>query len=94
MITRAFGGGGLGYGVAGWLNPPPLVTYTQGAEAAAWHPLPRPVLRPAPAPGQHVFRIPTVPFGDDPTNPAEQTVPRRATTGMVGRLHEKGAKGQ
>ena len=61
--------------------------YDHESEAAAWHPLPRPYLRDQPA-GPVMVRIPIVaPFGDDPTNPAEQTEPRLPTGGMIGRLN-------
>lgn len=84
MITRPFYDA---YQVAGWLNPPPLMTYNPAAIAAAWHPLQRPYLRPTP-PGPTAIYIPVAaPFGDDPTDPSMQTVPRQATAGMIGRLN-------
>lgn len=91
MITRDFRNK---HAIAGWDNPPPLVTYTPEAIAASWFPVPRPVLRPTPGGPQYVFRIPTVPFGDDPTDPAMQTKPRIATMGMIGRFHEKAGGGR
>lgn len=89
MITRDFAQR------IGWLrnNPPPLHIYDAAAEAANWYPLTRPACGPAPVgPPEHVFRIPTIPFGDDPTNPAQQTKPRIATVGMFARLHARGVK--
>lgn len=77
----------------GWiyeaLAPPPLHVYDPAAEHAAWHPLQRLVIRPTP-PGPVMIHIPVAaPFGEDPSDPNMQTVPRVATAGMVGRLNEK-----
>ena len=84
MITRPFGDA---YEVAGWLNPPPLLTYNPTAIHAAWHPLVRPYLRPTP-PGPEMIHVPVAaPFGDDPTDASAQTIPRLATAGMIGRLN-------
>lgn len=88
MITRDFGDGGWAAG--GQFNPPPLHVYDTESEYAAWHPLQRPAL-PAQPPGPaYIFDIPSSPFGDDPTDPSAQTVPRIPTRGMIGRLHPEG----
>lgn len=84
MITRGFRSNHLTW--VPWA-PPPIHVYDPEAEAAAWHPLTRPVLRPTP-PGPEMIRIPiAAPFGDDPTDPAAQTIPRIPTHGMIGRLN-------
>lgn len=90
MITRDFDQ------TAAWLrnNPPPLHTFSPDCEAANWYPLQRPEIMPPPDGPRYVFEIPTVPFGDDPTNPAQQTKPRIATMGMIGRFHAQGVNGR
>ena len=85
MISRRFRSGNL-RGVP--FAPPPLHVYDAECEAAAWHPLPRVVLRPT-TPGPEMIKIPiAAPFGEDPLDPAGQTRPRWRTTGMIGRFHE------
>ena len=85
MITRGFGHGGYAAACAG--NPPPLHVYDTESEAANWHPLPRPFLRATP-PGPQMIRIPVpAPYGDDPVDKANQTMPRVKTNGMVARLN-------
>lgn len=92
MITREFGHGGYAAGCAG--NPPPLHVYDTDSQAANWHPYTRPVLRTQPPGPQWIFTIPTSTFGDDPTDPSQQTRPRIATMGMIGRLHEQHGGGK
>jgi hypothetical protein len=76
-----------GYAAGCQYNPPPLHVYDTQSEAANWHPLPRPFLRGTP-PGPFMVRIPlAAPWGDDPVDPANQTMPRVKTNGMVGRLN-------
>jgi len=75
-------------------NPPPLHTYDPACEAANWHPVGMPPVMPTPDGPRFIFEIPTVPYGDDPTDPAAQTKPRIPTTGMIGRFHMQGVNGQ
>ena len=75
------------YDIAGWDNPPPLVTYNPCAMRAAWFPLERPELHPQP-PGPVMVRIPSPvegsqAYGDDPTDPARQAAPRWRCSGML-----------
>lgn len=87
MITRDIGDGGWQAACAG--TPPPLHAHRHDNPAACWYPLPRIVLAPQP-PGPVMIRIPVVaPFGDDPTDPAAQTVPRFGTSGMIGWLNPR-----
>lgn len=66
--------------------PPPLHIVDDNPQSA-WWPLARPDLHPLP-PGPSMVTIPSpAPFGDDPLDPANQTVPRHPTFGMVGRLN-------
>ena len=91
MFTRALGDGGWAASCAGM--PPPLHVYDTESIAAAWHPLERPDIRPTP-PGPIMVLIPQpagTELGDDPTNPAAQTAPRKQCAGMVGWLNGKGA---
>lgn len=84
MMTRDFGHGGWAAGCAN--NPPPLHVYDTESEAANWHPLERPYLRPTP--GMIPVQIPQpagTALGDDPTNPGAQTAPRMQCSGMIGR---------
>lgn len=66
--------------------PPPLhVTPAHGGQA--WWPVERPRFRNQP-PGPELIHAPVVaPFGDDPTDPAAQTFPRRPTSGMLSRFN-------
>lgn len=69
--------------------PPPLHVADSGTALARWHPLPRPVMAPQDLGPWHV-RIPApagAALGDDPTDPAAQTMSRASTTGMIGRLN-------
>jgi hypothetical protein len=87
MITREQFGADYRAGCQG--APPPLHVYSAEAEHAAWHPLARPVMHPH-APGPVMVTIPAPPgqlYGDDPTDPAAQTVKRTPTVGMVARLN-------
>lgn len=85
MMMRPLGHGGYAAGCQN--NPPPLHVYDTDSEAANWHPLPRPFLRPTP-PGPTMVRQPlAAPFGDDPIDKANQTMPRVLTNGMVARLN-------
>lgn len=87
MITREQFGSDYRAGCEG--APPPLHVYSEQAVHAAWHPLQRPVLCPQP-PGPDMVTIPAPPgqlLGDDPTDPAAQTIKRTRTTGMVARLN-------
>lgn len=87
MITRDGFGADYAAGCQG--APPPLHVYSAEAEHASWHPLHRPQLRPA-HPGPVMVTIPSPlgsELGDDPTDPARQTVKRSHTTGMVARLN-------
>jgi len=85
MITRPFGDGGWAAGCEH--NPPPLHVYDTESIAANWYPYERPYLFPTPGGPGHVFRIPTGVYGDDPLDPAQQTKPRVASMGMIGRFH-------
>ena len=92
MITREGFGAGYKAGCQG--NPPPLHVYSAAAEHAAWHPLGRTALRPAP-PGPDMVHIPSPlgsELGDDPTDPLRQTVKRSATVGMIARFHVGAAR--
>lgn len=85
MITRKFGDGG--WAPSCQYAPPPLHVYDTESEQARWFPLARPFLRATP-PGPTVIRQPiAAPWGDDPTNPGQQTLPRFGTVGMVARLN-------
>lgn len=92
MITRGFGSGGLVETVKG--APPPLHVYDADCEAANWHPYQRPAMVPQPLGPQWVFQIPTSTFGDDPTDVSQQTKPRIACMGMLGRFHEQRGGGK
>jgi hypothetical protein len=88
MITRSFSRHGYSHGCDG--APPPLHVYSEAAEHAAWHPLGRPDTPAGHHPGPVMVTIPqpaAAQLGDDPTDPAAQTMPRIHTAGMVGRLH-------
>lgn len=90
MFTRALGDGGWAAGYAG--APPPLHVYDTESQAANWHPLQRPYLRPTP-PGPTMVLIPQpggAALGDDPTDPTAQTRPRYRCAGMIGWLNGKG----
>jgi hypothetical protein len=52
------------------------------------------MMLPQPDGPRYVFDIPSIPFGDDPTNPAQQTKPRIATMGMIGRFHAQAGAGK
>jgi hypothetical protein len=69
--------------------PPPLHV-TPDHYQAQWVPLARPQLRPTPPGPEMVYIDRVAPFGDDPTDPTQQTVPRYATAGMIGRLNPQG----
>lgn len=92
MILRDFGHGGYAAGCAG--NPPPLHVYDTESIEANWYPLRRPAFMPQPDGPRYIFEIPTSPFGDDPTNPAQQTKPRMACMGMIGRFHAQQGGGK
>ena len=89
MISRNFHDLGWAAGCA--QAPPPLHVYDTQSIAAAWHPLPRVTLLPQ-HPGPEMVKVPAPGgfAGDDPTDPAGQTIPRISTMGMCGRLHQKG----
>jgi hypothetical protein len=83
MITRGFNSTYR----AGCAGAPPPLHITDDNPASAWFPAERPDLIDQP-PGPVMLYIKTpAPFGDDPLNPAAQTVPRHATMGMIGRLN-------
>ncbi len=83
MITRSFGGD-YRAGCSG--APPPLHVVADNPEGN-WYPVARPYFRPQP-PGPVMIYAPVVaPFGDDPTDPSAQTIPRIPTTGMVARFN-------
>lgn len=85
MITRKMGHGGYAAACGG--NPPPLHVYDTESEAANWHPLARPFLRATP-PGPVMVKQPlAAPYGDDPVDKGNQTMPRVLTNGMVARLN-------
>ena len=87
MITREFGDYEC-YPVEN--APPPLHV---AGPPDAWYPVERMVLRPQP-PGPIMVTIPiSAPFGDDPTDPNNQTEPRIATAGMVGFLNARPSAG-
>ena len=89
MITREFGHGGWKAACGG--APPPLHVHATENPEANWYPAVRPALRPQP-PGPEMIHIPiAAPFGDDPLDPAAQTVPRYGTAGMIARLNHEGA---
>lgn len=91
MMTRDLGDGGWGASCPG--NPPPLHVHDDNPQAN-WYPLARPYLRPTP-PGPTMVRIPIVaPFGDEPDNPANQTLPRVPSPGMIARLNFRTAVGR
>lgn len=85
MITRKFGDGG--YAAACQYNPPPLHVYDTESEQARWFPLRRPFLRATPPGPTMIYQPIAAPWGDDPTNPAQQTITRFGTHGMVPRLN-------
>jgi len=90
MISRDWGTGGWAPGCQD--APPPLHVYDTESIAANWYPYVRPVLFPTP-PGPIAVTVPTpmgADLGDDPTDPARQSVPRMATNGMVGRFNTGG----
>ena len=93
-LTRKLGDGGWAASCAG--NPPPLHVYDTESIAANWYPGPHPgnLMLPQPDGPRYVFNIPSIPFGDDPTNPAQQTKPRIATMGMIGRFHAQTGAGK
>lgn len=91
MITRGFGAGGPVAAIVG--APPPLHVYDAECEQANWYPLQRPQMRTQPDGPRYIFQIPTSVFGDDPTDPSQQTKPRMATMGMIGRFHAQGGAG-
>lgn len=69
--------------------PPPLHVADSQMAMARWWPLPRPDLAPQ-HPGPIHVNLPWpqgAALGDDPTDPAAQTLPRASTTGMIGRLN-------
>lgn len=85
MITRKLHD--AGYAASCQYNPPPLHVYDTDSEAAAWHPLERPFLRATPPGPTMIYQPIAAPWGDDPTNPAQQTLPRFTAHGMVSRLN-------
>lgn len=88
MITRDFGDGGWAAGCEN--SPPPLHVYDTESQAANWYPYERPRIRQT-HPGPTMVHIPqAAPFGDDPTDPASQTIPRARFTGMIGRAGVNG----
>lgn len=93
-LTRSLGDGGWAASCAG--NPPPLHVYDTESIAANWYPGPHPaaLMLTQPDGPRYVFDIPSIPFGDDPTNPAQQTKPRIATMGMIGRFHAQAGGGK
>lgn len=93
MITRHLGDGGPVATIEG--APPPLHVYDADCERANWYPAPRPAMAVSQPDGPgFIFKIPTSTFGDDPTDPSQQTKPRIACTGMIGRLHEQRGGGK
>jgi hypothetical protein len=83
MITRNFSQG-YKAGCAG--APPPLHIVDDNAQSN-WYPVGRETYLPHPG-GPQLVTIPIVaPFGDDPTDPSQQTEFRYQTAGMVGRLN-------
>lgn len=92
MITRRFGQPGPVATIKG--APPPLHVYDADTQAANWYPYARPALRTQPDGPRWIFQIPTSAFGDDPTDPGQQTKPRIATMGMIGRFHEQRGGGK
>lgn len=92
MISRNFGAGGPVETIKG--APPPLHVYEADSEQANWYPAPRPELRTQPDGPRYIFQIPTSAFGDDPTDPGQQTKPRIATMGMIGRFHAQTGAGR
>lgn len=85
MITREFDG--HAWKAACATAPPPLNVHNDENPAANWFPAQRPALATHPA-GPTMVRIPiAAPFGDDPLDPANQTVPRLPCAGMIGRLN-------
>jgi hypothetical protein len=91
VITRDLGDGGWAAGCQH--NPPPLHVYDTESIAANWYPYERPAIFPTPGGPGHVFTIPTGVYGDDPLDPTQQTKPRFATMGMIGRFHAAGTAG-
>lgn len=93
MITRGFGAGGPVETIKG--APPPLHVYDADCEQANWHPYDRPRMRVDQPDGpRYIFQIPTSTFGDDPTDRSQQTKPRIATMGMIGRFHVQAGGGK
>lgn len=92
MFSRTLGEhGGYAAGCEGM--PPPLHIYDTEHIAANWHPLERIILYPQ-HPGPVLVMIPQpagAALGDDPTDPAAQTNPRKQCSGMIGWLNVGGA---
>jgi hypothetical protein len=90
MMTRDVSDLGYAAGCEG--APPPLHVHDTQSARAAWYPLPRIRLAPQP-PGPIMVKNPGAMrselggVGDDPTDPAAQTIPRVRTDGMIGRLN-------
>jgi len=85
MISRDWGNT---YG-AGCANaPPPLHIYDTDTVAENWHPYERPVLFAAPGITQVLIPTPQgSELGDDPTDPARQSLRRVQFNGMMGRFN-------
>lgn len=93
MITRDFQ---PLYEKAHTCAPPPLHVYDPHAVHSAWHPV-RPPMMAAQHPGPVMVTIPAPAgsaLGDDPTDPARQTVTRARCTGMIARLEVQAAGGR
>jgi hypothetical protein len=91
MLSRDFGNGGWAAGCAS--APPPLHVYDTESVAANWYPYQRPDMLPLP-PGPVMVAIPSPvgspDVGDDPTDPARQSVKRFTCNGMAGRFNIAG----
>jgi hypothetical protein len=87
VITREGFGANWRAGCQG--APPPLHAYSAEAEHAAWHPLARVPLSAVPGgPDMVTIQAPlSAQLGDDPTDPARQTVKRSVCAGMIARLN-------
>ena len=92
MISRDFGNT---YAPGCQSAPPPLHIYDTDTMAENWCPYQRPAL--FAAPGITAVLVPTPmgsDLGDDPTDPARQSVRRFRTNGMAGRFNiSQGAGG-
>lgn len=85
MITRDLGPRWQ----AGCANAPPPLHIMGATGEQSWFPVERLALVPQPPGPVMVTAPPSIPFGDDPTDPTAQTEPRIPTTGIVGRLHPR-----